>query len=135
MTLGQEFHGFATTLGEDHDRLKENAYLLYEINMGATAIGTGITDAPRATAGRVLRHLREITGLDLETATDLVEATSDTGVFMSFSVDAQAQRDQALEDLQRPAPALVRPAGRASARSTCRPARRGRASCPARSTR
>ncbi len=84
MTLGQEFHGFATTLGEDHSRLKENAYLLYEINMGATAIGTGITT--HAEYGkRVLHHLREISGLDLDTATDLVESTSDTGAFMSFS--------------------------------------------------
>jgi aspartate ammonia-lyase len=46
MTLGQEFHGFATTLGYDHQRLTENAYLLFEINMGATAIGTGITTHP-----------------------------------------------------------------------------------------
>ena len=51
MTLGQEFHGFATTLGEDHSRLKENAYLLYEINMGATAIGTGITTHPDYSGG------------------------------------------------------------------------------------
>ena len=84
MTLGQEFHGFATTLGEDYSRLKENAYLLYEINMGATAIGTGITTHPDYSRA-VLRHLREISGLDLETATDLVESTSDTGAFMSFS--------------------------------------------------
>ena len=84
MTLGQEFNGFATTLGEDHSRLKENAYLLCEINMGATAIGTGITTHPEY--GRaVLHHLRDITGLDLDTATDLVESTSDTGAFMSFS--------------------------------------------------
>jgi aspartate ammonia-lyase len=84
MTLGQEFHGFATTLGYDHQRLTENAYLLYEINMGATAIGTGIT-THAGYAAAVLRHLREITGLDLATADDLVEATSDTGSFMSFS--------------------------------------------------
>ncbi|WP_309129651.1 aspartate ammonia-lyase [Microbacterium sp.] len=84
MTLGQEFHGFATTLGEDHSRLTENASLLTEINMGATAIGTGITTHPDY-APTVLRHLREISGLDLSTATDLVEATSDTGAFMSFS--------------------------------------------------
>ncbi len=84
MTLGQEFHGFATTLGYDHQRLTENAYLLYEINMGATAIGTGITTHP-SYARAVLRHLREISGLDLATAGDLVEATSDTGSFMSFS--------------------------------------------------
>ncbi|MBW1637785.1 MULTISPECIES: aspartate ammonia-lyase [Microbacterium] len=84
MTLGQEFHGFATTLGYDHTRLTENASLLFEINMGATAIGTGITTHP-AYAAAVLRHLREISGLDLVTADDLVEATSDTGSFMSFS--------------------------------------------------
>ena len=84
MTLGQEFHGFATTLGEDHSRLEENAYLLYEVNMGATAIGTGITTHPDYSTA-VLRHLREISGLDLELATDLVESTSDTGAFMSFS--------------------------------------------------
>ncbi len=84
MTLGQEFHGFATTMGEDYDRLKENASLMFEVNMGATAIGTGITTHPDYAAA-VIKHLREITGLALETATDLVESTSDTGAFMSFS--------------------------------------------------
>ena len=84
MTLGQEFYGFATTLGYDHQRLTENANLMFEINMGATAIGTGITTHP-GYAPAVLAHLREITGLDLVTADDLVEATSDTGSFMSFS--------------------------------------------------
>jgi aspartate ammonia-lyase len=84
MTLGQEFHGFASTLGFDHQRLTENASLLFEINMGATAIGTGITTHP-GYAPAVLRHLREITRMPLNTAADLVEATSDTGSFMSFS--------------------------------------------------
>ena len=84
MTLGQELHGFATTLGYDHQRLTENANLMFEINMGATAIGTGITTHP-GYAPAVLAHLRDITGLDLVTADDLVEATSDTGSFMSFS--------------------------------------------------
>jgi aspartate ammonia-lyase len=84
MTLGQEFHGFATTLGEDHARLSETIWLLAEVNIGATAIGTGITADPRYGAAAV-RHLNELTDLDLEMAQDLVEATSDTGVFMSFS--------------------------------------------------
>lgn len=84
MTLGQEFHGFATTLGEDHHRLRENARLLTEVNMGATAIGTGIT-AHRGYAQSVIGHLSQIAGIDLETAVDLVESTSDTGSFMSFS--------------------------------------------------
>ncbi|MDQ1129134.1 aspartate ammonia-lyase [Microbacterium sp. SORGH_AS_0888] len=84
MTLGQEFHGFATTLGADEQRLRENAQLLHEINLGATAIGTGITTHPDYAAS-VAGHLRAISGLDLETAADLVESTSDTGSFMSFS--------------------------------------------------
>ncbi len=84
MTLGQEFNGFATTLREDYNRLRENAHLMFEINMGATAIGTGITTHPGYSPA-VLTHLRQITGLDLETALDLVESTSDTGSFMSFS--------------------------------------------------
>ncbi|GLU90441.1 aspartate ammonia-lyase [Agromyces sp. NBRC 114283] len=84
MTLGQEFHGFATTLGEDVDRLRETIKLLSEVNLGATAIGTGITAEPGYTAA-VVRTLSEITGLTLESAPDLIEATSDTGVFMTFS--------------------------------------------------
>ncbi len=84
MTLGQEFHGFATTLGEDHARLTETIWLLSEINLGATAIGTGITADPGYGAAAV-RHLNAITGLSLESAPDLIESTSDAGVFMSFS--------------------------------------------------
>ncbi|WP_105566878.1 aspartate ammonia-lyase [Microbacterium halophytorum] len=84
MTLGQEFHGFATTVGEDISRLRENAVLLTEISMGATAIGTGVTAKP-GYAERVRMHLSEITGLPLRTAGDLVEATSDMGSFISFS--------------------------------------------------
>jgi aspartate ammonia-lyase len=84
MTLGQEFHGFATTLGEDYARLSETLWLLAEVNLGATAIGTGITADPRYAAA-VVTHLNEITGLRLETAPDLIESTSDAGGFMSFS--------------------------------------------------
>jgi aspartate ammonia-lyase len=84
MTLGQEFHGFATTLGEDHARLIETRWLLAEINLGATAIGTGITADPRY-AATVVSHLNRITGLSCETAPDLIESTSDAGGFMSFS--------------------------------------------------
>ncbi|HEU5222789.1 MAG TPA: aspartate ammonia-lyase [Candidatus Lumbricidophila sp.] len=84
MTLGQEFHGFATTLGEDIDRLRETIALLSEVNLGATAIGTGITADPRYVT-TVVKHLSAITGRPLVTAPDLIEATSDTGVFMTFS--------------------------------------------------
>jgi len=84
MTLGQEFRGFAVTLAEDYDRLSEVIPLLNEINMGATAIGTGITADPRY-AEAVRRQLVEITGIEMVTAPDLIEATSDAGVFMTLS--------------------------------------------------
>jgi len=84
MTLGQEFKGFATTLREDHDRIKETIPFLCEVNLGATAIGTGITADPRYP--EVVRaHLASLTGLDIKTAPDLIEATSDAGVFMTLS--------------------------------------------------
>jgi aspartate ammonia-lyase len=84
MTLGQEFGGFSTTLQEDRDRLEETIPWLCEVNLGATAIGTGITADPRY-ADSVRRQLANITGLPIATAPDLVEATSDTGVFMTLS--------------------------------------------------
>ncbi len=84
MTLGQEFTGFAHTLAEDYDRLTETMPLLSEINMGATAIGTGITTDPRY-AEAVCRHLAEVSGIKTVTAMDLIEATSDVGVFMTVS--------------------------------------------------
>ncbi|MEO5511409.1 MAG: lyase family protein, partial [Longimicrobiales bacterium] len=82
--LGQEFHAYGVTIGEDVERLREVRTLLSEINMGATAIGTGINTDPRY-AGLVRDKLSAITKLDLVTAPDLVEATQDTGVFVTVS--------------------------------------------------
>lgn len=84
MTLGQEFSGFAHTLEEDFQRLSEVIPWLNEINMGATAIGTGITADPRY-AEAVRKHLADITGDHMETAPDLIEATADVGIFMTLS--------------------------------------------------
>ena len=84
MTLGQEFTAFGHTMIEDVDRLAEVQVLIREINMGATAIGTGIT-APPGYTDSVRRHLAAVTGLHLITAPDLVEATADTGVFVQLS--------------------------------------------------
>ncbi|CAN5338071.1 aspartate ammonia-lyase [soil metagenome] len=84
MTLGQEFSAFAHTILEDVDRLSEAQLLIREINMGATAIGTGL-NAPRGYADRVREHLTRITGVQLITAPDLVEATADTGAFVQLS--------------------------------------------------
>ena len=84
MTLGQEFSTYAVMLGEDEQRLREAALLICEINMGATAIGTGITAHPDY-APLVLKHLREITGIPLLTAPNLIEATQDCGAFVQLS--------------------------------------------------
>nr|MCU0649832.1 aspartate ammonia-lyase [Gemmatimonadaceae bacterium] len=84
MTLGQEFTAFGNTLLEDVDRLDEAQGLIREINLGATAIGTGIT-APPGYAEHVRKHLAEITQLELITAPDLIEATWDTGAFVQLS--------------------------------------------------
>ena len=84
MMLGQEFNAFAHTMLEDVDRLGEAQALIREINMGATAIGTGI-NAPADYADSVRRHLEHITGLPFITAPDLVEATADTGAFVQLS--------------------------------------------------
>jgi aspartate ammonia-lyase len=84
MTLGQEFTAFGHTMLEDIERLGEAQALIRETNMGATAIGTGIT-APPGYAEVVRQHLSQITGLPLITAPDLVEATADTGAFVQLS--------------------------------------------------
>ncbi len=84
MTLGQEFTAFGHTILEDVDRLGEAQALIREINMGATAIGTGINAPPRY-AKIVCDELSKVTGLSMITAPDLVEATADTGAFVQLS--------------------------------------------------
>ncbi|WP_433868934.1 aspartate ammonia-lyase [Saccharopolyspora sp. CA-218241] len=85
MTLGQEFGAFGVTLGEDEDRLSEARLLLHELNLGGTAIGTGLNARPGYREAAVAR-LRDITGIStLVSAPDLVEATQDVGVFVQLS--------------------------------------------------
>ncbi len=84
MTLGQEFTGFAHTIQEDVLLLRTVMPLLAETNLGATAIGTGITADPQY-RDEVRRQLQVATGLDIVTAPDLIEATSDAGAFMTLS--------------------------------------------------
>jgi len=84
MTLGQEFKTFAIMIDEDIYRLREAQALLKEVNLGATAIGTGINTKP-AYQRKVIKNLREVTGIDYESAGDLIEATQDTGVFVHIS--------------------------------------------------
>lgn len=83
MSLGQEFEAFAVLLEEEVSRLHNNAALLLEVNLGATAVGTGLNTPPDYQS-TVVGHLREITGLDIRGAHDLLEATSDTGAYVSM---------------------------------------------------
>ncbi|MEN3374294.1 aspartate ammonia-lyase [Dechloromonas sp. ZS-1] len=84
MTLGQEFSTYAVMLGEDEERLKEAALLIREINLGATAIGTGINADPDY-APLVCRRLAEVSGVPVVTAPNLIEATQDCGSFVQLS--------------------------------------------------
>lgn len=84
MTLGQEFVAYATTLREEIERLNQNVNLFLEINMGATAIGTGINADPDYTPICV-KYMREVTGFPFVAAGNLIEATNDTGAFVIFS--------------------------------------------------
>ena len=84
MTLGQEFSTFAVMLGEDEERLREASRLICEINLGATAIGTGINTDPQY-AQLACRYLGEITGIALTTSPNLIEATQDVGSFVQLS--------------------------------------------------
>lgn len=84
MTLGQEFEAFAATLEEDIEKLNNNANLFVEVNMGATAIGTGL-NAPLGYAERCAGNLAEITGYPIVSAPNLVEATPDTGSYVIYS--------------------------------------------------
>ena len=84
MTAGQEFNAFATNLEEEIANLERNAVLLRESNMGGTAIGTGLNAVP-GFAELCTRRLSELCGDTLTTAEDLVEATPDTGAYVSYS--------------------------------------------------
>ncbi len=84
MSLGQEFHGWGTTIGEEVQRIAEVRQFLHEINLGATAIGTMVTAAP-GYPELATRYLSEITGTTFILAGDLVEATSDTGAYVLLS--------------------------------------------------
>jgi aspartate ammonia-lyase len=84
MTLGQEFNAFANGFSDEINRLSRNSKLFLEVNMGATAIGTGIC-AVEGYSEKCVRHMAEITNLPVELAHDLVAATPDTSVFISYS--------------------------------------------------
>ena len=84
MTSGQEFNAYANNLEEEILNLDRNVKLLHEINMGGTAIGTGLNAEP-GFAELCAANLSKLTGESFTAATDLVEATPDTGAYVSYS--------------------------------------------------
>ncbi|WP_290343256.1 aspartate ammonia-lyase [Corynebacterium auris] len=81
MTLGQEFTAFGANLLEEQRTIQSAAEALLEVNLGATAIGTGI-NTPSGYRDQVVAALREVTGLNIQASPDLIEATSDTGSYV-----------------------------------------------------
>ena len=84
MTLGQSFRAFATSLRNELERLKVSSVPFLTVNMGGTAIGTGL-NADARYRERVVQHLRRVTGYEIVLADDLIEATHDTGSLVMYS--------------------------------------------------
>ena len=84
MTLGQEFQAFADTLSEEKQRFHDLEGLLCEVGLGGTAIGTGV-NAPKGFSDVACKHLAEITGFPMTAAANPIEATSDTGMYLTWS--------------------------------------------------
>ena len=103
MTSGQEFTAFANTLEEEIGNLNRNVELMLEINMGATAIGTGLNAVP-GYAELCTKKLAELTGENFTLGKDLVEATPDTGDYVSYSGALKRLAVKLSKDLQRPPP-------------------------------
>ncbi|WP_201584381.1 aspartate ammonia-lyase [Psychrobacter jeotgali] len=84
MTAGQEFNAFATMIKKEMDRIESTRVLFHEINMGGTAIGTGL-NAPAGYSEEVAKALTELTGRPYYIAEDLIEATQDTSAYVALS--------------------------------------------------
>ncbi|KAK8871180.1 hypothetical protein M9Y10_009093 [Tritrichomonas musculus] len=84
MTVGQEFEAFAVNLAEEVERLNQNSKLFLEVNMGATAIGTGINSEPEYSQ-KCIMALRIISGREFVLASNLIEATPDAGSSVMYS--------------------------------------------------
>ncbi|KGA96833.1 aspartate ammonia-lyase [Alkalihalobacillus alcalophilus ATCC 27647 = CGMCC 1.3604] len=82
--LGQEFGAYRRVLTRDLKRIERSVGHLYDINMGATAVGTGLNAKPEYIE-KVSKYLAEITGFPLKTAEDLVDATQNTDAYTELS--------------------------------------------------
>ena len=100
MRLGSEFRAFAVTIGEDIDRLREFATLLREVNLGGTAIGTGINTPEGYSATRHPPSGSKVSGIPLDPGRRPHRGHLRPGRLRHLLERAEAHRRQALEDLQ-----------------------------------
>ena len=84
MTLGQEFASFVSMIADDEKRLRDSLFLMTEVNLGGTAIGTGI-NAPVGYVDVVIPELARLSGVPVTKAADMIAATADTGAFVDIS--------------------------------------------------
>lgn len=82
--LGQEFEAYARVISRDIDRMSLSIQHLYEVNMGATAVGTGLNADPTY-IDAVVQNLNELSGLPLSRAEHLVDATQNTDCYTEVS--------------------------------------------------
>ncbi|HHT7123490.1 TPA: aspartate ammonia-lyase [Bacillus cereus] len=82
--LGQEFEAYSRVLARDIKRIKQSRQHLYEVNMGATAVGTGLNANPMYIE-QVVKHLRTFSGFPLVGAEHLVDATQNTDAYTEVS--------------------------------------------------
>ena len=134
VTLGQEMGAYAATLRLAAERLEAVLPRVRELPLGGTAVGTGI-NTPAAFAERAIAALAERTGQPFTEARDHFEAQGTPRLARRAVRRAAHDRGRPHQDLQRPALDVVGPDDRPRRRSTSPTSSRGRASCPARSTR
>jgi aspartate ammonia-lyase len=84
MTVGQELYAFAESLQQEIQLLRDSEKYLYTVNMGGTAIGTGL-NAPKGYSERCAAHLAELTGKPIVPAADMIAATWDQQGFVVYS--------------------------------------------------
>ena len=134
MTVGQEFHAFAASLEGEIQLLRDAEKYLYAVNMGATAIGTGI-NVPKGYAEKCAAHLAKLTGKPIVPAADMFAATWDQQGFVVYSSALKSLAIKLSKIAERPDPARLRPARRPRRDQPAGACSRARRSCPARSTR
>ena len=95
--LGQEFEAYSRVLERDIKRIKQSREHLYEVNMGATAVGTGLNADPKYIED-VVKQLADISGLPLVSAEHLVDATQNTDAYTEVSASIESMYDEYVEN-------------------------------------